>query len=90
MDTKRQQTDGAEARAIADEYPLYLRWGQLVSLFKRLGLGSERQVKACVKSGRIRGFVVYGVFRHYSRMDVLALIREVGVQSNGKEREDEQ
>lgn len=58
---------------ILSDYPLYLRWGQMVDLHKRLGLGSERIVKRALREGRIERVRLTGKRDHYTRSSVAQL-----------------
>lgn len=64
----------AELRALLDQYPLYLRWGQLVELHARLGLGSDWVVKRSLKAGRIERVHITGQRDHYTRSSLERLV----------------
>jgi hypothetical protein len=61
-------------QALFDEYPLLLRWSELVELFGRLGLGSEWVVRKAVNDGSVQRRIVAGRRYHYTRASVEKLI----------------
>jgi len=66
-------TDLETIESIADEYPIYLRWGQLLDLHSRLGLGEKYIVKQHLEAGRIVRVRLYGRRCHYTRSSVVEL-----------------
>lgn len=61
-------------KGVASEYPIYLRWSQLVELHGRLGLGSKKLVRRAVENGRIERVVIHGTRAHYTRTSVERLV----------------
>lgn len=64
----------AELQALLAEYPLYLRWGQLVELHRRLGLGAEKLVRRAIQQGRIERVSITGKRDHYTRSSVERMV----------------
>lgn len=57
---------------IVEQYPLYLRWGQLVALYADLELGSRWVVVRHLREGKIERVRLYGGRDHYTRSSVVA------------------
>lgn len=70
--THRLKTE--QLQTLLAEYPIYLRWGQLVELHARLGLGSDWVVKRSLKAGRIERVRITGHRAHYTRSSVESLV----------------
>lgn len=72
MKTGELKTD--QLQALLAEYPLYLRWGQLLELHARLGLGSDWVVKRSLKAGRIERVRITAHRNHYTRSSVERMV----------------
>lgn len=63
-----------DLETILSDYPLYLRWGQLLDLCKRLGVGGKRIVQQAIAEERIQKVMLEGKRHHYTRASVAAMI----------------
>jgi hypothetical protein len=77
----------AELAALLAEYPIYLRYGQVVELHGRLGLGGKWLVRQAIAEGRIERRRIYGVRAHYTRASVARLAERWNTEPTRREPE---